>query len=1115
MLLSQKSSFKYFLFYLLCFCSTIACKRISSNENDLGNSAPLLFETISPDSSGIDFVNHLEETTDSNYFSYIYLYMGGGVAAGDINNDGLVDLYFTSNLSPDKLYLNKGNFTFVEVSEEVGILHRPGFNTGVTFADVNNDGFLDIYISRGGWQEEDGKFENLLYINNGNLTFTEKGKEMGLADANRSIQTTFFDYDNDNDLDAYVSNAPMGGSTRSSVLSLDMFYNNPSTLKLKGSDRFYENDGNGKFKDVSEEAGLVYDLGYGLNPQVADLNGDRFLDIYISNDFNGPDLVYLNNGDKTFTESGKNMFKHMSFNSMGSDVADINNDGFSDFMTLDMNPEDYVRSKTTMAMTPLTKFENMVNNGYHYQYMHNMLQLNNGNGTFSEIANLAGIANTDWSWSLLLADFDLDGFNDAYITNGVFRDVIDRDKSAEISTKLMQTADEPTKEDKLKYSKMLPQQKLNNYFFKNNGDLTFKNTTEKWSNTEASFSNGSTYADLDNDGDLDIIVNNINEPATILKNNAIEQNKGNFLKVNFKGPETNPFGVGAKVKLVLNDGTSLVRQLINARGYLSSVANNLHFGFDKNSTIDYLEIFWPDGKIQKIEDVTSNKLLTIHFNDAILEHEPEDEKKPLFVEVTSLAKHEDAYFNDFDLQVLLPNKLSQTGPSVTKADVNKDGLIDVYIGGAKNQAGQLYIAEPTGGFKETGIKDFKTDKNYEDQGALFIDIDQDGDQDLYVVSGSYEAYSDINDLQDRLYINDGQGNFKREVHRLPKITSSGSVVISGDYDKDGDLDLFVGGRVVPGKYPTAPKSYILKNENGILKNVTANVAPQLEKIGMVTAAAWADINNDEVLDLIVTGEWMGVEVFVNNGEQLIQKDTYKELAKHSGWWSAILVEDVDQDGDMDIIAGNLGLNSKFHASKEDPFKIYTKDFDGNGSEDILLAKTYKGKEVPIRGKSCMTEQLPYLEKRITSYQDFASRDLEGIIGEDLEESLHYEVVEFRSGIFINNGEGDFSFEPFKFAAQRSPVNAIIYEDFDKDGFKDLILAGNNHMSEPETTRYDAGISTYFKGQNKGRFKEIPNKETGLYLNGDTRKVISILQADQQFLLVINNNDLHKLYRSIN
>lgn len=1091
----------------------VGCKRSTkeSQVSHLSSDNQLLFESIDPKDSGIDFVNELNESAEANYFKYIYLYIGGGVAAGDINNDGLVDLYFTSNLSEDKLYLNKGNLVFEDITLQAGIKAMDDFHTGVTMADVNADGFLDIYVSRGGWKDDNNKFANLLYINNGDLSFSEKAQEYGIADTNRTIQASFFDYDNDNDLDLYVSNTPIG-SIRSSLVNLELYHASKKTLKLKGCDKMYENDGLGHFIDVSEKAGLVYDVGYGLNPQVADLNDDGWLDLYVCNDFNAPDLVYINNGNKTFTESGKSIFKHMSFNSMGSDAADINNDGLLDLITLDMNPEDYVRSKTTMAMTPIEKFENMVENGYHYQYMHNMLQLNNGNGTFSEIGNMAGIANTDWSWAVLSADFDLDGHNDVYITNGVYRDVIDRDKNKEIE-KHWGLMDKPTGEEMLKYALMLPQQKLTNYFFKNKGDLTFQNTTSMWSNLSPTFSNGATYADLDNDGDLDVVVNNINEPATILNNNAREQNKGQYLKVKFKGPLANSFGLGAKAKLVFNDGASSMRQLMITRGYLSSVSNVLHFGFSNDKEIAKLEIVWGDGKVQVLETVKPNQNITVSYDMAIGRLPEREERPSMFSKIDLKASHNDSYFNDFRIQVLLPHKLSHTGPNITEADVNGDDIVDFYIGGGRNQPGQLFVGAKDDGFEFVSNTDFKTDKAFEDQGVSFLDVDGDGDQDLYVVSGSYEFILNPEMLQDRLYLNDGQGNFTRSKESLPQINSAGSVVVPADYDKDGDIDLFVGGRVIPAKYPLAPKSYLLNNKNGVFEIVTNTVAPKLENIGMVTDASWTDINQDGSLDLIVTGEWMGIEVFINKNGEFDKTEQYQKLSESSGWWNMLLVDDIDNDGDMDIVAGNLGLNTKFHASKEAPFRIYTDDFDSNGTQDVLLAKDYEGREVPVRGKTCMTQQLPYLAKRIKTYEDFASRDLQEIVGKPLGESVHYEVMEFRSGIFFNEGNGVFQFSPFENQIQKSPINSAVYMDFNQDGIKDLLLAGNNFQAEVETTRYDAGTGSLLIGQEeKGTFVLMPNTETGLYLDGDIRDMKAIKTKRNLLLVVTNNNDQHELYK---
>ncbi|MEO9892705.1 VCBS repeat-containing protein [Aurantibacter sp.] len=1069
-----------------------------------------LFESIRSVDSGLDFSNPLVENLDYNYFQYMYMYIGGGVAAADFNNDNLVDLFFVSNTYDNKLYINKGDFKFEDITISAGIEKREGFDSGVSIVDVNSDGFLDIYISRGGWKSEDNKFANMLYINNGDLTFTEKAEELGLADANRTIQATFFDYDKDNDLDVYVSNTPdIEGKIE--IVKLDEVLSNPKTMDFKGSDRLYSNDGTGHFTDVSKKAGLLYDIGFGLNPQVGDLNNDGWLDIYVCNDFNFPDLAYVNNGDGTFSESRNELFKHMSFNSMGSDMADINNDGFLDLMTLDMNPEDYIRSKTTMAMTSVNQFESMVKKGYHYQYMHNMLHVNNQNGKFSEIGKMAGMADTDWSWSLLSADFDLDGFNDIYVTNGVYRDVIDRDKNNEILEILRTNQRKPSAEDFLKFAKMLPQQKLNNYFFKNNKDLSFKDTSTMWADSSLTFSNGAVYADLDNDGDLDVVVNNINDEATLLKNDAIGLDKGNYLKIKFKGPDTNKFGIGAFVKLTLEDGTFLSRRLINSRGFLSSVSNTLHFGIGKEQRIEKMEVIWPDDKYQEIKEVELNQHLLVDYKNALKKVENSQVQKTLFAKKESEFKHTDPYFNDYNIQVLLPHKLSQTGPAVAKADVNKDGIEDVYLGGAHGHAGQLLLGQKSGTFKSIEIADFKNDMEYEDTGAIFFDSDNDGDLDLYVVSGSYEMYGYPRLLQDRLYLNDGNGNFLNAVNKLPKIKTASSVVTPADFDGDGDLDLFVGGRVVVGKYPYPPNSQLLVNEGGVFSLATRKFAPELEKVGMITDAIWEDINGDDKIDLVVTGEWLGVEVFINKDNKLVASNDFPVLKNAKGWWNKILITDIDQDGDKDIVAGNLGLNYKFHASYEKPFDIYTTDFDFNGSVDVVLAKEYNGKKVPVRGKSCMTQQLPNLANKITTYQDFATRDLQGIVGKRLENALHYEVTEFRSGIFFNNGAEGYVFQPFVNEVQQSPINSILFHDFDGDGNKDLLMAGNNYQSEVETTRADAGIGCFLKGDDKGDFTLINNMKTGFFADKDVRNMLLLNSGDSNLVMVANNNNYYDFF----
>lgn len=1098
--------------------ATISCdnsnKTSVENKNNKGTS---LFTSIPSSISGITFQNKLEETLESNYFQYNYTYIGGGVATADFNNDGLVDLFFTSNTHDNKLYLNKGNLEFEDITLKSGIEKRSGFDTGVSVVDVNNDGYLDIYISRGGAVNDNHEFENMLYINNGDLTFTERAKELGLADDNRTINAIFFDYDNDNDLDVYMSNASdIVSRKQSEVIDLKTLQTDPETIAQQGSDRLYNNDGTGHFTDVSLKAGIMPETGFGLNPEIGDFNNDGWIDIYVNNDFNIPDFAYLNNGDGTFTESRDELFKHMSFNSMGGDLADINNDGFLDLMTLDMNPEDYVRSKTTMGMTSISVFEEMVSKGYHHQYMHNMLQLNNGNGTFSEISKMSGMADTDWSWSLLSADFDLDGYNDIYVTNGVYRDVIDKDMNNKIIQILRKNNRKPTAEDFYNYAKMFPQQKLTNYFFKNNGDLTFEDTSIKWTDSTATFSNGAAYADLDNDGDLDLIVNNINDDATLLKNNAIELNKGKFLQISFSGPETNRFGVGVIANIYLENGTQQTRQLVNTRGFLSSVSNKLHFGLKKNDSIKKLEIIWQDGKKQELNGVSTNQVLKIKYANATsvdISRKTKKENNLIFSKVNSDYKHIDPYFNDYNYQVLLPHKLSQTGPAIAKADVNKDGIEDVYIGGGHGQIGQLVLGTQNG-FRIKSVSSFNLDKQKEDVGACFFDADNDGDQDLYVVSGSYEFYRNPRLLQDRLYLNNGKGDFKLAKNSLPEMLSAGSVVIPSDYDNDGDLDLFVGGRVIPNKYPHAPVSYLLKNNNGTFTIETAGIAPELERVGMVTDAVWFDINNDNTKDLIICGEWMGIEVFLNVDGKLEKSNYYESLNSAKGWWNKILIADVDNDGDEDIVAGNLGLNYKFHASTKKPFHVYAKDFDFNGVEDVFLAKYYNGKQVPVRGKGCTAQQMPHLKNKIKTYESFASRDIEGIVGAGIKTALHYEVTEFKSGIFINNGDNNYAFEPFPTEIQRSPINSILFNDFDNDGIKDLLLAGNNYQAEVETTRADGGIGSFLKGNEQGGFNYISHLKSGFFVDKDVRNMIEVKGKNSSSIIVVNNNDFHDIF-SIN
>lgn len=1084
-----------------------------SCNNQVDNlSSDTLFTKIPTEITGVTFENKILESEQLHYYKYLYIYIGGGVAAADFNNDGLEDLFFTSNIYHNKLFLNKGNFQFEDITIKSGIKKRAGFDTGVSVVDINNDGFLDIYINRAGWYEGDQKLANMLYINNGDLTFTEQAKLYGLADTNRSIASTFFDYDKDGDLDVYIANAPAEFDLSGKIIDINKIQSSKKTQFFRSSDRLYNNDGKGNFTDVSVQAGILPDLGFGLNAQVGDLNNDGWLDIYVSNDFIGPDFAYINNKNGTFSEKRNSLFKHISYYSMGSDIGDINNDGFNDMMVLDMSPEDHVRSKTTMSMMSIDRFNHMVKNDHHYQYMHNVMQLNNKNGSFSEIAHLSGLAQTDWSWSVLFADFDLDGFNDIYVTNGIYRDVVDRDMNIEINNTINDKRNTLKEKDFYQFTQKLPQQKLTNYLFKNKGNLKFDNITKDWSDEKPTFSNGAVYVDLDNDGDLDIVTNNLDENATILRNNARKINTNNFLQFTFKGPKENIFGVGTTVKIYLNNGEILTRQLINSRGYLSSIPNTLHFGLGKNTSVPKIEIIWSDGNKQYFTNTKANQLLRIDYakSSKTTEQNTDTKSNTIFTETLLDFEHTEIPFNDFDKQLLLPHKLSQTGPAIAKTDLNNDGLEDLFIGGAHNQPAQLLVATQDGNFKNIPVPDFIKDSIYEDVSATFFDADNDGDQDLYVVSGSYEFDSNSQLLQDRLYVNEGDSNFNRSESKLPPIYTAGSVVKASDFDQDGDIDLFIGSRVIPGKYPYAPTSYLLINKDGSFIDKTEDLAPDLKNIGMVTSAEWNDIDSDNDLDLVVTGEWMGIEVFSNDKGILSRKEMYNDLSSTKGWWNKILVVDIDKDGDKDIIAGNLGLNFKHKASKEKPFHVYTNDFDNNGTEDIMLVKYYKSKQVPVRGKHCTAEQIPYLKERIKTYNDFANSDIQEILGETFQSAIHYQATEFRSGIFVNNNVG-FEFTPFPSEVQMSPINSILYEDFDGDQIKDLLMAGNNYHTEVETTRADAGIGVYLKGNSKKEFKPVKNVETGFYADKDVRNMLLITSRKKKKVIVINNNSKHQLY----
>ncbi|MFS4467951.1 VCBS repeat-containing protein [Maribacter sp. 2210JD10-5] len=1059
--------------------------------------------------TGLSFSNDIVETDSLNYFSYPYMYMGGGVSAGDINNDDLVDLFFTANMKSNALYLNKGNFEFEDITQKANVTGDDRWFTGTTMVDINNDGYLDIYVSVSGKGENR---TNLLYVNNGDETFTEKASEYNLNDNGHTTQSTFFDYDNDGDLDVYLANYPPT-PFKSPVM---LYYRKAKNPKLEESDILYRNNGDGTFTDVTVESGIL-NFGLSLSATTGDFNNDGWQDIYVSNDFDSADYLYLNNKNGTFREIAKEAVNHTSQYGMGTDIADYNNDNLLDIGQVDMTPEDNRRSKANMASMNPIGFTNMVNAGLHHQYMQNSLQLNrgadaDGNPLFSEVSRIAGLATTDWSWSILFSDLDNDGWKDVTISNGTRRDINNRDYFLQLKSRnhfggVTLSAEE---------IKRIPSEKVSNYVFKNTKNHTFKNVVEEWGWEQKTFSNGALYADLDNDGDLDYVVNNIDQEASVYRNNNIKNN--NHLRVKLNGPEDNKNGLGAKVKVKTKD-LEQYQELTLTRGFQSSVAPVIHFGLGKQETIDLFEVVWPDGKISTLENIKANQDLAIDYASAANIKKQKKNKEMVFqtLPLDSLNidfRHTENKYDDYEHEPLLPHQTSMLGSGVTVADVNGDTMDDFYIGGASGQSGALFVQTAQGEFEETNDTVWEKDKAHEDMDALFFDFDGDGDKDLYVVSGGNEKNIMISYFQDRLYINDGKGNFKKTTAVLPEMKISGSRVVSGDYDKDGDLDLFVGGRLVAGKYPWPTKSFILNNDNGVFKDVTKEIAPDFENLGMITDALWTDFDNNGTLDLITVGEWMPVSFYSNKDGKFRNVNNTTGLKNTSGWWFSITEDDFDNDGDKDYVVGNLGLNYKYKATPEEPFEVYADDFDNNSRKDIVLSYYNFGKLFPVRGKSCSSQQIPALKKKFDSYNSFAEAGVAEVYGEDALENaeIHYKAKTFATSYIENLGDGNFQIRALPNEVQFSAVNKIVSKDIDGDGLKDLLLGGNLYSSEIETPRNDSSMGNYLKGDGQGNFRIVPNYTSGLYMGGDVKDLSFISIAKKNHILVVKNNDYPQFLR---
>jgi len=1102
-------SFKNALITICVALLVLSCKEASTNKHQkspkTGLNEKKLFQKISADSSNLFFKNDLKENiaTIENLFNYDYFYNGAGVGLEDLNNDGLLDIFFCGNQVPNKLFLNKGNLVFEDISEKAQINNGKNWSNGVTFVDINQDGWMDIYVSQGGPK---GRLErkNQLLINQKDTSFKESAEEYGLADMGISTQSAFFDYDKDGDLDCIVMNEnELYGVD---PVNLSKLANSNLENQYFNSSHFYRND-NGKFIDHTKASGISRPI-FGLGLSVSDINDDGWLDLYVASDYYIPDALFINTKKGGFKDEIKKYTNHISFYGMGMDIADINNDGLQDIFVLDMAANDHVRSKTLMASMNTQRFDYLVNKAnFHHQYMYNSLQLNTGLNTFSNISQATKTANTDWSWSVLMTDFDHDQDKDIYITNGYRRYALDNDLQKRVfAAKVKYKNNVPLDVKKRLYEEM-PSEKLPNILFENSGTLDFNENASKWGLDQYSFSNGSATGDLDNDGDLDLVVNNIDENCFLYKNTTMEQGFGNYLKVNTYGDLSESF---AKVKIVYNGEQQLIENR-RVRGYRSAQEKTAHFGLGTIDTIDQVTVLWPNGTSESRFKIPTNTTLTFKETNASKINTIAN-NKPIFTQESTEALgldfvHKENPYDDFEKEVLLPYKQSNLGPFFSKGDFNGDDRIDFYIGGASGQAGVIYIQNKSGRFNKSNQEALINDKIYEDMESVIFDWDNDGDQDIYVVSGGNEFPESSSLYADRLYINDGKGNLaKLNSPQLNKLPKSGKTVTAIDFDNDGDQDLIIGNRTIAQSYPNPSMSTIYENINHKLIDVTDKIAPDFLNFGIVNKVIQTDFDNDGWQDFIAVGEWTGIGLFKNNN------GIFKNVTKSSksidalkGWWFSVGETDVNNDGLPDYLIGNVGKNIKFSASAKKPFKVFSNDFDENGTQDIVLSKQYNGEYVPVRGRECSSQQMPFIEKKYTTYSDFANANLQDIYGEKLSTGYEAEVNEFSSILLKNLGDGKFEYSHLPIHAQLFPILKSIFLDVNEDGFEDVIVAGNIYETEVETPRLDAFSGSILLSNGKNGYTSMPITDSGILLKGNIKDLQLLTIKEEEIILAAQNN----------